>query len=129
LIAAAIGRFAALLDMLVRLDRLHEPAVWGCVEESVRTGNFRGHDHGLFTTAFFHLPDQLREEVSAAGFTACELFNIEGFLVADLASRWQGVERHEALLKAARLIESEPEMLAGASHLMAVARSPLRLSG
>ena len=126
LIAAAIGRFAALLDMLVRLDRLHEPAVWACVEESVRTGNFRGHDHGLFTTAFFHLPDQLHEEVSAAGFTSCELFNIEGpgFLAADLASRWQSAERHEALLKAARLIESEPQMLGGASHLMAVARAP-----
>jgi SAM-dependent methyltransferase len=126
LIAAAIGRFAALLDMLVRLDRLHEPAVWACVEESVRTGNFRGHDHGLFTTAFFHLPDQLRDEVSAAGFTSCELLNIEGpgFLIADLDSRWQGAERHDALLRAARLVESEPEMLGGASHLMAVARAP-----
>jgi SAM-dependent methyltransferase len=110
LIAAAIGRFAALLDMLVRLDRLHEPAVWACVEESVRTGNFRGHDHGLFTTAFFHLPDQLRDEVSAAGFTSCELLNIEGpgFLIADLDSRWQGAERHDALLRAARLVESGP---------------------
>jgi hypothetical protein len=61
LIAAAISRFAALLDLLVRLDRIHEPGVFDRVEEAVRTGVFRGHERGLFTTAFFHLPTQLRE--------------------------------------------------------------------
>lgn len=126
LIAAAIGRHAALLDMLVRLDRLHEPAVWACVEESVRSGIFRGFEHGLFTTAFFHLPEQLRDEITAAGFSSCELFNIEGpgFVVSDLDSRWQDPQRREALLNAARLIESDPAMLASASHLLAAARGP-----
>jgi SAM-dependent methyltransferase len=126
LIAAAIGRYAALLDMLVRLDRIHEPGVSACVEDSVRSGIFRGYEHGLFTTAFFHLPEQLRDEITAAGLGSCELFNVEGpgFVVSDLDSRWQDPERREALLNAARLIESDAAMLASASHLLAVARAP-----
>lgn len=125
LIAAAIARHAALQDLLVRLDRLHEPAVWACVQESVRSGIFRGYEHGLFTTAFFHLPEQLRDEITAADFGSCELFNIEGpgFVVSDLEARWQDPQRREALLNAARLIEADAAMLASASHLLAVAQA------
>jgi SAM-dependent methyltransferase len=102
LIAAAIGRYAALLDMLVRLDRIHEPAVAACVEDSVRSGIFRGYAHGLFTTAFFRLPEQLRDEITVAGFGSCELINVEGpgFVVRDLESRWQDPQRRAALLSA-----------------------------
>jgi SAM-dependent methyltransferase len=126
-IATAIARYAALLDLLIRLDRLHEPSIFDCVEEAVRTGVFRGHEHtGLFTTAYFHLPDELSAELAQAGFASCEMLNIEGpgFLVRDLDSRWADPARREVMLRTARLLESRPEMLAAASHLMAVAQRP-----
>ena len=87
---------------------------------------FRGHDHGLFTTAFFHRPSQLADEVELAGFDSCDVFNIEGpgFLGPDFDSRWISSERREVMLRAARLIEQETELLGAASHLMAVARTP-----
>jgi len=47
-----------------------------------------------------------------------------GFLVADFARRWADPERREVMLRAAQAVESEPEMLAAASHLLAVARLP-----
>lgn len=126
LIATAISRFAALLDLLVRLDRLHEPGVLAHVEEAVRTGVFLGHEQRLFTTAFFHLPTQLRQEITAAGFQSCDVLSIEGpgFLVSDFDARWADPARRDALLSAARLVEREPEMLGAASHLLAAARAP-----
>ena len=97
------------------------------VEQSVRTGVFTGPgEGGLFTTSYFHLPSELAEETTEAGFTDVELFQIEGpgFLVRDLAERWNDPARRNALLQAARMVEQEPEILALSSHLLAVARRP-----
>jgi ubiquinone/menaquinone biosynthesis C-methylase UbiE len=107
LFAAAISRFAALQDLLVRLDRLHEPDVFRVAEEGVRTGVFRGAEGDLFTTAYLHRPEELRDEILEAGFE----------LKAVPAKR-------EAMLAAARLVESEAAMLGASSHLLAVARAP-----
>lgn len=125
LFAAAISRFAALLDLLVNWNKIHEPEVFELVEESARTGIFAGPgEGGLFTTSYFHLPSDLAEEISEAGFRDVEVFQIEGpgFLVADFSDRWNGPVRKEALLRAARLVELEPEMRGASSHLLAVAR-------
>lgn len=127
LFAAAISRFAALMDLLVRFDRLHDRDVAAMVEESVTTGVFGGPGKGeLFTTAYFHLPRELAAEVTEAGFAAPALLQIEGpgFLVPNFEARWADESRREAMLQAARWVESEPEMLAASSHLMAVARTP-----
>lgn len=126
LIATAISRFAALLDLLVRLDRLHEDGVFDRVESAVRTGVFEPGEAGLFTTAYFHLPTELREEIATAGFSDTELLNIEGpgFLVPNFDDRWTDPARRDVLLRTARLIETDPGMLGAASHLMAVAQAP-----
>jgi SAM-dependent methyltransferase len=127
LFVAAINRFAALLDLLVNLDRAHEEDVWRLIEESVGTGAFRGPgEAGLFTTGYFHLPAELAEEIGEAGLQAVEVFNIEGpgYLIQDIEKRWADPARREAMLKAARLVESEPAMLGAGSHLLAVGRRP-----
>ncbi|MEX2557089.1 MAG: class I SAM-dependent methyltransferase [Actinomycetota bacterium] len=126
LFAAAISRFAALLDLLVRLDRLHEPEVFRVVEVGVRTGVFRGADGELFTTAYLHRPEELREEILEAGFELDAVLNVEGpgFLVPDFETRWRDPARRDAILAAARLVESEAAMLGASSHLLAVARAP-----
>jgi SAM-dependent methyltransferase len=124
LFAAAISRFAALLDMLVRLDILDD-GVLHIVAEAVETGAFRGGGKA-FTNAYFHLPSELAREVEAAGFDDAEVFSIEGpgFLVQNFEERWADPSRREILLVAARLVETEPEMLGAASHLLAVATKP-----
>lgn len=129
LFAAAISRHAALLDLLVNWDRLHEPGAFEVVEESVRTGEFRGPgEAGLFTTAYFHLPLELKDEVGRSGFAEVRVFHVEGpgFLIGrDLDERLDDPPRREALLKAVRLVEEDPYML-GSSHLLAVGRKPAR---
>lgn len=122
LFAAAISRFAGLFDLLVRLDQLHEPAILAAVETAVATGVFCGSEGGLFTTAYFHLPGDLEAEIAEAGFVVDHIYNVEGlgFLVANFEERWRDEPRHQAMLRAARLVETEPSALAASSHLLAV---------
>ena len=120
---AAISRYAALLDLLVRLDRLHEPDVLEIVEKAVSTGVFGGPGEAeLFTTSYFHLPRELAEEVEEAGLQLVKVLQVEGpgGLVTNFEERWNDPERRDAMLHAARLVEEEPEMLAASSHLLAV---------
>jgi SAM-dependent methyltransferase len=125
LIAAAISRFAGLLDLLVG-ELLHQPDVRPLVAAAIETGAFLGTADGLFTTAYFHLPRDLRAEVAAAGFSAVQILSVEGpgFLVADFERRWADPTQRDTMLWAAEVVEAEPEMLAASSHLLAVARSP-----
>jgi ubiquinone/menaquinone biosynthesis C-methylase UbiE len=127
LFAAAISRFAALLDLLVAYDRFHEPEVQPIVTDAVRIGVFTGADADLgFATAYLHQPRELAAEVAAAGFVDVRVRGIEGAasLTPDLAERWRHPEQREALLHAARLTASDPEILAVSSHLLAAARTP-----
>jgi hypothetical protein len=126
LFAAAISRFAALLDLLVRADRLHEPNVLRIVKDAVTTGVFQGSDAGLFTVAYFHRPQELSAEITEVGFDEVKVMQVEGpgFLVTNFEDRWNDPARKEAMLEAARLIEEDLDMLAAASHLVAVARKP-----
>lgn len=123
LFAAGISRFAALHDLLVRLGRLHEDGVLASVTDAISTGALRGREDGLFTTAYFHLPEELQGEVDESGFEHPILYNIEGpgYMVTDFETRWADPERREGLLAAARLIETEPSTMGSASHLLVVA--------
>lgn len=126
LFAAAISRWASLWDLLLRLDVLHHPAVADLVGEAIDTGVHRGWDHGLFTTAYFHRPEDLAAEVANAGFLGTEVLNVEGpaFVLADFADRWADPARRDSLLQAARLVEREPSMLGASSHILAVGHRP-----
>ena len=126
LFAAGIARYAALLDLLVNWDKLHEPGVFDVVEDSVRTGVFDGSGEGeLFTTAYFHLPTELADEVAAIGFSEVRVFHVEGpgFLIRDLAERLDDPARRDVLMNGIRLVEEDPSMHAS-SHLLAVGRVP-----
>jgi SAM-dependent methyltransferase len=122
LIAAGISRFAGLLDLLVG-ELLHKPEVRPVVAAAIESGVFFGDVDGLFTTAYFHLPRDLRAEVEEAGFSDVQILSVEGpgFLAADFERRWADPVQRETMLWAAEVVESEPEMLAAASHLLAVA--------
>lgn len=123
LFGAAISRFAALLVMLV-LDRLHADAM-PVVAEAMSTGVLRGRGV-FFTNAYLHHPTQLQSEIEGAGFEATRVYNVEGpgYLVDNFEERWSDPARREVLLDAARLVESQTEMMATANHLLAVARKP-----
>lgn len=74
----------------------------------------------------FIVREILSEKSEKAGFADVKLLNVEGpgFLVADFETRWRDPARREAMLRAARLAEEEPEMMAASSRLLAVGVAP-----
>jgi SAM-dependent methyltransferase len=129
LIAAAISRFASLLDGL-RQRWLDDPQFASIVERDLATGEHRNPDPvenpRWFTTAWFHRPDELRTELSAAGFNVDQVVAVEGplWLLGDLEQRWADEAERNRLLAAVRAVEDEPSMLGVTAHLLAAANRP-----
>lgn len=125
--AAAISRFASLSDGLCR-RRIFDDVFAAMIARDLDTGQHRndGDVPDSFTTAFFHHPDELRDEVSEAGLELIELVGLEGMAasVPDLAEQVVDEGKLERLLWAARQIEQEPAMLGVSAHLLAVSRRP-----
>jgi ubiquinone/menaquinone biosynthesis C-methylase UbiE len=127
LFAAAISRFASLHDGLSR-EFLFDPEFRSIVTRDLETGrheNPGGHD-GWFTTAYFHRPEELREEVAAAGLELRALVGLEGLggWLPHLDARWSDPATSEIILTAARAVESEPSLMGLSAHLLAVAARP-----
>jgi len=124
LFAVGIGRFASLLSGMVD-NFLGDPDAREIVDQDLRDGQHRNPTaKDYFTTAFFHLPRELEDEVREAGFDLVELLGVEGpaWLLPDLERRWADGEERERLLEAARAVEREPTLLGIHPHLLAVAR-------
>lgn len=71
-----------------------------------------------FTTAYFHHPDELAEEVREAGFELEGLVGLEGpgWIAPDFKEAVMEPEKRETLLALARLLEDTPEL---SPHLLA----------
>ena len=125
LFAAAISRFASVLDGLNR-DLFADPQFGRIVQRDLDTGVHDNRTGKLdyFTTAYFHRPEELRSEVTAAGFSMLSTLGIEGpgWLLADFDARWRDMRRREDLLRAARSLEAEPSIQGASAHLLAIAR-------
>jgi ubiquinone/menaquinone biosynthesis C-methylase UbiE len=127
LFAAAISRFASTYDGLVR-DFLNDDAFRELVKRDVRDGQHR-NPHNLphyFTTAFFHRPEELSQEVIEVGLSLEGVFAIEGpgSWLQDVERWLNNAARREVLLDAIRRVELEPSLLGASAHLLAVARRP-----
>ena len=125
LIAAGISRWASILDGLSR-EALGDPAFARIVERDLVDGQHRNptDEIAYFTTAYFHRPDELREEVRDAGLVVEGLFGVEGpgWMFPDFMDRWQDGRRREMLIEAARKLESEPSVIGTSAHLIVVGR-------
>jgi SAM-dependent methyltransferase len=127
LFAAAISRWASALDGLAR-DLLPDPEFTAIVEQDLRDGQHRNPTDRLdyFTTAYFHRPEELAEEVLAAGLALTGVYGVEGpgWILPDVPERMADVHRRAALLGVARMMETEPAVLGCSAHLLAVAQRP-----
>ena len=124
LLAAAITRFASLLDGLAH-GHLDEPAFAAIVDRDLRDGQHRNPSGRpeWFTTAFFHRPEELGAEVAEAGLAPRAVLAVEGpaWLLADIEERLPDPGRREQVLAAVRRVEAEPSLLGASAHLLAVA--------
>ncbi len=123
--AAAISRFASTYDGLLR-GFLEDPRFEEIVERDVREGQHRNPTGRpeWFTTAYFHLPEELSEEVIEAGFKVEALVGIEGpaWVLPELDSWLEDLLRRARLLEAVRRVETEPSLLGATAHILVVCR-------
>ena len=121
-VAVGISRFASLIDGLKRQildDALFRPIV----QRDLESGQHRNPEvqsrPEYFTTAYFHRPEELRDEAIDAGLVDVSLFAVEGpsWIVEDPADL-------DNQLFAARAVESEPALMGATSHLMVIGRRP-----
>jgi ubiquinone/menaquinone biosynthesis C-methylase UbiE len=119
---AAISRFASLLDGLWS-RYLDDPAFAAIVERDLREGQHRNQQNrpDWFTTAYFHHPDGLAQEIRDSGLILDGVLAVEGpgWLVPDFDTRCRDEERQQQLLAAIARIEQEPSMLGASAHLLA----------
>lgn len=125
LCAAAISRFASACDGLFQ-NLLPDRRFAAIVQNDLRDGRHLNPTGELkyFTESYFHRPEELAEEMTAAGLQHERTLAIEGlgWLLQNFEEWWQDQTRRAQLLGLLRQLESEPSLLGASAHLMAIAR-------
>ncbi len=124
--AVGVSRFAGLFSGLY-FEQMDDPAFLPLMWRGLRDGQHRNPtEKRYWTTAYFHHPDELRDEVAEAGFAIVDRVAVEGpqFAVRDLAAWWNDARRRELLLEAIRAVEHEPTLLGLSSHVLVVGERP-----
>lgn len=123
-VIATINRFAPVHDTL-RSERYFEPEVRERVSATAETGVHRpANADGLFTTAYFHAPDEIAAEVVAAGLSVDGQYGVQGaaWLMGNVDAWLDDPARRAAVLDAMRSTETEPTLLGVSAHVLTAAR-------
>jgi ubiquinone/menaquinone biosynthesis C-methylase UbiE len=123
--AATISRFVSLLEGLNR-NLLDDPAFVSIVDRDLREGQHRnpsGHP-AYFTTAFFHRPDEIPQEIEDADLVHETTLAVEGplWMATEFDRQWDDPEQRRLLLDFLRRVETEPSILGVSAHMLTVAR-------
>jgi SAM-dependent methyltransferase len=124
--AAAISRFASLLDGMMR-GYLADDYFAELVERDLVDGQHRNPKQlsGYFATAYFHYPTETAGELADAGFHVEATIAVQGpaGFIPDFDKFWSDEALRERLLSFLRTIESDPTMLGATGHLLTIGRS------
>jgi sugar phosphate isomerase/epimerase len=97
------------------------------VDQDLADGQHRNPDPvgrpEFFTTAYFHAPDDLAQEIAQAGFTGVAVYGVEG-PGWPLRQEWADPRRREQILRAARAVQTQPSLIGFSPHLIATAAKP-----
>jgi ubiquinone/menaquinone biosynthesis C-methylase UbiE len=124
MMCAAISRYASLYDGFFKKMN-DDPEFRKIMKGDLKDGQHRNTTGKIihFTTAFFHHPDELREEIREAGFQLDKILPVESFggLLPNFYELWEDPGYRKLLLDSIRQIEDDPVLLGMTSHLLAVA--------
>jgi SAM-dependent methyltransferase len=128
-VAASISRFAGMLDGFVK-GLYGDPRYRSLVEETLSEGGHRNPDlaTGWFTTAYFHRPEELPDEVREAGLDLERIVAVESplWMIDDerLDEMLGDPATAETTMALLRGVEAESSLFGASSHLLTVARTP-----
>jgi len=120
LLCALISRYASLFDgfgeLLIDDDRFVN-----ILEGTLETGKHSPGETPYFTSAFFHSPSDIENELMAAGFCSVDLIAIEGFARAvNVADILKDERQTNLLLEYIKKTERVPELMGMSDHFFAV---------
>lgn len=123
--AAGISRFASLFDSLAH-GFFDLPDFLPILDRDLRDGQHRNAtgEPRYFTTAYFHRPDELVDELSATGFRLQEMVGIEGpgWIARDFDRLWADPGKRERILQCAGRVEHEATLFGASAHIMAIGK-------
>ncbi|MBY9080878.1 class I SAM-dependent methyltransferase [Paenibacillus sp. HN-1] len=130
LLAASISRFSSTLWGLSvygqKNEVLEEASFRSMIGRELAEGqHIRPEEYpGFIARAFFHLPEEMREEIRNAGFEEPELFAVEGplWIVPALEDKWNEPDSRKMLLELGSALETQENLLGMSPHLLAAAR-------
>ena len=129
LAAAAISRYTIVLDLL----RARQAEQGTLIELADVLADGQLLKSETFTTAYFHQPQELRDELLTAGLTEVRVLAVEGpgWVHFKTAGRREGTpgtpDDPDLLAQAvavARLVETEPSLLGVSAHILGLASRP-----
>jgi len=122
-VAAAISRYASALDGLAR-NLAKDPVFRRIRDRDLADGQHRNPSGNLdyFTTAYFHRPEDLAQEMEAAGFQEVVVLGVEGpaWMLPEFDARWDDAVMRQDLLDVARALERETSIIGASAHLLAI---------
>jgi ubiquinone/menaquinone biosynthesis C-methylase UbiE len=122
---AGISRFASLMDGFFR-GFIRDPSFTAIAAMDLDTGRHENPTAvtNYFTTAYFHHPAELAEELAEAGFAEAEVLAVEGpfWCLQNFDEIWIRDELREQMLGFLRRIEREPSLLGSSAHLLGLGR-------
>jgi ubiquinone/menaquinone biosynthesis C-methylase UbiE len=123
LIAAVISRYAALFDGF-RHNLVADKEFQKILDGSINNGNHINNtgNPNYFTSAYFHMPEELKEELLESGFAFESLVAVEGFgnLFSDLEERIKDESYLEMTLEYIRKTENEPSIMGVSNHFIGI---------
>lgn len=129
LFAAGISKFSSAtwaLSVYGRInDYIDDPVYMEMLRGELTAGVHRKPEqYSCLCDAYFHTPENFRQELSEAGFQVHSLFAVEGcaWLTPALSEKWQKEACRENLLTLVRLTEEEPSLLGLSPYFLAVGR-------
>lgn len=125
LIAAFISRYASLFDGLKR-DLIRDDRFDKILADDLQSGVHRNSTENpeYFTTAFFHTPRQLEEEIREGGFKFEKMVAVEGagWLIDGLSVKIQDERYRRKLHSILKATEDNSDLMALSPHILGIGR-------
>ncbi|HWS30125.1 MAG TPA: class I SAM-dependent methyltransferase [Clostridia bacterium] len=130
LFAAAITRYATMLWAVTTYDQnalLDEGAFCEMLETEIKTGDHIKNPASRYRgmgRSYFHLPEELKGEIEAAGFCKADVRGAIGpcWLIPNLDEAWKDKEKRESIMKIVRLCDKEESIMGLSTHILGIAR-------
>lgn len=131
LFTAALTRYATTLWAIttygVKNELLGEPEFIEMIQNELKDGQHIKNSRSKYAgigRSFFHLPEELGEEISVAGFKNVDIRGVIGplWLIPNLDEQWKDENRRKNIMRIVRLLEKEKTIMGISTHLVSIAR-------